>query len=526
MRRFLILVAVLLIPSAYTLAQEQQNDLSSLVSKLLNAQESEQGQIIDTILSLNPQPEHIENLLKQGVEYSKDARKGWQILTTACSDGKSRPFHVYVPESYDPTKRWSVLINLHGAVSRPTLLSEQMMKGFREMWSPQAKECIQILPLGQGGCEWWSEVGASAILGALRVVQRRCNIDENRVYLSGFSDGGSGVFYIALHHSTPFAAFAPLNGFVGVAEMGGEEVHLPGISNKPLYVVNCGRDRLYPADQMTQFIDEMKKAGAKVTYKVYETAGHDFSYGETEKPLIMDFFNKNPRNPFPAKLTIETANVAFGRVHYIRIDKIEDVGNNWDFPDYNVMFASQRAVIGVVLDQNFEGLGARLQEVAEGSLAAKLGLAPGDVIIKLGGKDVDDADTVRTIMASVKLGEEVTMCVKRGDKLLPVKGLLEKPQPKPAFSREKISGRIDASVSGNRVETKVKNVGAYTLFVSRDQFNVNEEVEVYTNGELSFRGKVKPDLAFILSQYLKDRDRAMVFWGKVEIRVEKKTKEK
>ena len=525
-RKCLILIAALLFLIAFALAQEQQNDLSSLVSKLLNAQESEQGQIINSILSLNPQPEHVENLLKQGVEYSKDVKKGWQILTTSCSDGKSRPFHVYVPDSYDPAKRWSVLINLHGAVSRPTLLSEQMMKGFREMWSPEANDLIQILPLGQGGCEWWTEVGASAILGALRVVQRRCNIDENRVYLTGFSDGGSGVFYIALHHSTPFAAFAPLNGFIGVAEMGGEQVHLPGISNKPLYVVNCGQDRLYPAEDMKQFIDEMKKAGAKVTYKVYEKAGHDFSYGETEKPLITDFFNRNPRNPFPAKLTIETANVGLARVHYIRIDRIEDVGNNWDFPDNNVMFESKRAVIGVVLDQNFEEPGARIQEVAEGSLAAKLGLAPGDVIIKLRGKDVDDVDSVRTIMASVKLGEEVTICVKRGDKLLPLKGRIEKVQPKPAFSREKISGRIDASVSANRVETKVKNVGAYTLFVSRDQFNVNEEVEVYTNGELSFRGKVKPDLAFILSQYLKDRDRTMVFWGKVEIQVEKKTKEK
>lgn len=521
MRKFLILTAVLIILSTVTLAQEKQSDLPSLVRKLLDAEKSEQAEIINSILSLNPLPENVENLLKEGKEYPADVKKGWQVLTTACSDGKSRPFHLYVPQSYEEAKRSPVLINLHGAVSRPTLLSEEMLKGSREMWSPQANQYIQILPLGQAGCEWWSEVGASAILGALQTVKKRYNVDENRIYLTGFSDGGSGAFYIALYHSTPFAAFAPLNGFVGVAEMSGKQVHLPSLSNKPLYVVNCGQDRLYPAEEVSQFVDEMKKAGAKVTFKVYEKAGHDFSYGDTEKPLIMDFFERNPRNPFPAKLTVETANAGLGRVHYIRIDRIENVGNNSDFSDYNVMFASKRAVIGVVLDQNFEGPGARIEGVSEDSLAAKLGLQRGDIIIKLGGKDVDSVDTVRGIMASVKQGDEITISVKRSDKVIPLKGQIEKPQPKPAFSREKISGRIDVSVNRNKVETKVKNVSAYTLFISRDQFNVNEDIEVYTNGELSFRGKVKPDLAFTLSQYLEDRDRTTVFWGKIGIQVKK-----
>jgi membrane-associated protease RseP (regulator of RpoE activity) len=521
MRRCLILTAALIITSTLTLAQEEKTDLPGLIRKLLDSEKSQQEGIINSIISLNPQPEHVKNLLKEGKEYSADVKKGWQILTTASSDGKSRPFHLYVPSSYEPKKRLPVLINLHGAVSRPTLLSGEL-KEFREMWSPQANEYIQILPLGQAGCEWWSEVGASAILGALEVVKKRCNVDENRIYLTGFSDGGSGAFYIALYHSTPFAAFAPLNGFVGVAEMSGEQVHLPDISNKPLYVVNCGQDRLYPAEEVSQFIDEMKKAGAKVTYKIYEKAGHDFSYGETEKPLIMDFFERNPRNPFPAKVVIETADATLGRVHYIRIDRIEDVGNNSDFSDYNVMFTSKRAVIGVVLDQNYEGPGARIQDISEDSLAAKLRLKPGDVIIKLGGKDVDNVETVRKIMASVRQGDEITICVKRGDKVIPLKGQIEKVKPKPAFSREKISGRIDVSVSQNKVETKVKNVGAYTLFISRDQFNTNEDISVYTNGELSFIGKVKPDLAFTLSQYLQDRDRTMVFWGKVEIEVHKR----
>ncbi|MFH1421723.1 MAG: dienelactone hydrolase family protein, partial [Planctomycetota bacterium] len=353
-------------------AQAPNDDLENLIDKLLDSEKSEQSDIIKSIIGLNPQPEKIEELLKSGRKYSNDIEKGWHILSTLCKDGISRPFHVYIPDSYDSSKKLPVLINLHGGVSKPQLLPENVVMNLRTMWEPEANNYIVILPLGQRGCSWWDEVGASAILGALHVVASIYNIDENRIYLSGFSDGGSGTYYMAHCHSTPFAAFVVLNGSVAVAEQGGEQVYLPSFSNKPLYAVSGGKDKLYPATYIKPYIDEMKKAGVDVTYKVYENARHDFSYGDKEKKNIIAFLNKKERKPFPSKITIETANENLGRIHYVKIDRIEDINNNENFPDYNVPFV-KRIIIGIALDEKFPGPGVRIDDIGEGTFAQTAG---------------------------------------------------------------------------------------------------------------------------------------------------------
>ena len=47
-------------------------------------------------------------------------------------------------------------------------------------------------------------------------VKRTYNVDENRVVLSGVSDGGTGAYYVAMRETTPFASFLPLNGYLMV----------------------------------------------------------------------------------------------------------------------------------------------------------------------------------------------------------------------------------------------------------------------------------------------------------------------
>ena len=50
----------------------------------------------------------------------------------------------------------------------------------------------------------------------LDTVKRTYNVDENRVVLSGVSDGATGLYYVAMRDTTPFASFLPLNGFMMV----------------------------------------------------------------------------------------------------------------------------------------------------------------------------------------------------------------------------------------------------------------------------------------------------------------------
>jgi len=79
-------------------------------------------------------------------------------------------------------------------------------------------------------------------------LKRHYNVDENRVYLTGISDGGTGVFFVACRDTTPWASFLPLIGSMTVlanplAGVDGE-IYPGNAANKPFFVVNAGRDRL------------------------------------------------------------------------------------------------------------------------------------------------------------------------------------------------------------------------------------------------------------------------------------------
>ena len=99
--------------------------------------------------------------------------------------------------------------------------------------------------------QWWSPAQDDNVAAILDLVKRRYNVDENRVVLSGVSDGGTAAFYVAMRDTTPYASFLPLNGFIMVLR--NRDVGVVGalfphnLTNKPFFVVNGGQDRLYPA---------------------------------------------------------------------------------------------------------------------------------------------------------------------------------------------------------------------------------------------------------------------------------------
>ena len=72
-------------------------------------------------------PMDVERALHQGRSYPADTMKGWQVFTHTGTDGKARPYHVYVPKGYDPARKHPVIVSLHGGVSRADLLPEDVV---------------------------------------------------------------------------------------------------------------------------------------------------------------------------------------------------------------------------------------------------------------------------------------------------------------------------------------------------------------------------------------------------------------
>jgi S1-C subfamily serine protease len=81
-----------------------------------------------------------------------------------------------------------------------------------------------------------------------------------------------------------------------------------------------------------------------------------------------------------------------------------------------------RAYLGTVPDYAQDGVqGVKLSGVSAIGPAAKAGVLPGDIIVKLAGKDVNNIYDYTFVMGALKIGQETEMEVMRGDKRVTLK---------------------------------------------------------------------------------------------------------
>ncbi len=80
------------------------------------------------------------------------------------------------------------------------------------------------------------------------------------------------------------------------------------------------------------------------------------------------------------------------------------------------------------------------------------------------------------------------------------------------------SGIIEVNCNENEINVKTTNIKQYTLLLSPEQFNFDEEIIVYTNGNLSFKGIIAKDISILLKWFSKDLDRTSLFGNEITIK--------
>ena len=268
--------------------------------------------------------------LKQGPTYAKDVKTG----AIKRRQG-NYPYWLVVPAAYDPAKRYQVRFQLHGGVMR----DDGSLRGDGTVRLAGAEQ-IYIMPAGWNEAPWWSDAQVGSLHAILNAVKRDYNVDENRVVVSGVSDGGTGAFYIAMRDTTPYAAFLPLNGYVLVLRNPALEIRaslfLNNLRNKPLYLVNGGKDPLYPIDAVEPSIAFMDSVGVPIVYRPRVEAGHDTSWWPDLKDDFERFVATHPRTPLPDKLTWETSDTrGWNRAHWLVIDALGTASGEGEMDDPN-----------------------------------------------------------------------------------------------------------------------------------------------------------------------------------------------
>jgi hypothetical protein len=360
------------------------------------------------------------------------------------------------------------------------------------------------------------------ILGQLAAVKRRYNIDEDRVFVGGFSDGGSGALVMGLYYPTPWAGLLALSGSITVGVLAPDEAFPANLSNRPVHAANGGIDPLYPSALQKIFIDQLREQGARITWTDYPASGHDGSYMEQEDPKANQFVLKTARDPGRKHLAWETTNPKVGRCDWVRIDEVRDVGNNRGPEPSNLILVGPTQ-FPIAPDMAFAGPGLRIKQGVPGTLSQAAGLKPEDVLTRLNGVEIKTlADYMKVALTQVlvmKKGDTIRGEYRRGDKIQSFSVQVPELPRVPLFKRTGPAGRLEVKASGNRIDVTARGVARYTLLIRREMFDLDRPIQVFTNGAESFNARVKPDLAFMLEQAAEDDDRSAVPCAKIEVQV-------
>jgi len=508
--------AVLFFLSAIVLAEEAPREIVQQV--LATTDPAERAKLVDRLVAAKPDPREVAKWFAEGRAYAADAPKGWLDRTVKGSDGKERPYLLYVPADYTPEKKYPFLVDMHGGVSRPVLLTHRELEQMKFFWGEQAEKegYFLAIPSGEVKAEWWTDVGSGNVLSILSEARRLYNIDENRVFATGFSDGGSGSFYLALTAPTLLAGAVPLNGHIAVAQAGGLQVHLRNFANVPMYAVNTTDDQLYPSASMKPLIDAMKELGANVTWREIAGYGHDPSYLPEERPAIAAWMWDRRRDPHPA--TVVWEGTAPARVKWLSVTEIGE-RSDAEFPDRNPELPPGRVRIGVVVDQAFRGPGVRITEVQEGTAAAAMGIAKDDVIVGFDDTEIVTFADLRGVLRAKEHGDAFALRFRRGEETLEKEGRFPEAKPEPVLRRGTPYGSIQADAKANAIEVRTNGVRAFEVYLAEPLFDLEEPIVVRVNGSTVHTGVVPPDLRFLAEQAAADGDRAMVYLARLRIAV-------
>lgn len=455
--------------------------------------------------------------LERGRAFSREVPRG-VVKASHVLEGVEFPFVIDVPEGYDPARRYPLRVQLHGGVSRPDATPRGNGIG-----ALAGAEQIYLLPTAWADAEWWTDLQLENLRVLIDRVKRTYNVDENRVVLSGVSDGGTGAYYVSMRETTPFAAFLPLNGAIPVLRNTTMRVDgglfMQNMVNKPFFIVNGGRDPLYPTTLVEPYIEQMKSGGVEVDYLPQPEAVHNTAWWPDVKDTYERFVREHPRRALPDALTWESdLRAGTGRAHWVVIDELAPQRKDAaDLPDLNDRVGPPTPDFGVRVN------GARVTSVVAGSNADAFGLLPGDLITRVGERVAPAAMDATMLLGLIEPGTPIVFTVSRGSEAVRLSGVFNPtplPRRTPYFIHARPSGRVDLVRSGNTVTATTRRVAQFTLLLSPRQFDFSKPVKVVADGRTVFEGMVKKDPTTLLKWAALDNDRTMLFGAELTIRLD------
>jgi predicted peptidase len=243
---------------------------------------------------------------------TKAAIQNFLTCQYAGPGGAHMTFYLYVPRGYDPSQSYPLVLLLHGggeratpgqsaAQNRSVLLSQEYVAVWGPGW-PTASASVQVnhpsfivVPQVTGSNRFVNVEASNASYAlaaqpaqslsmAITIVQlleeQSSSIDSNRLYVTGLSMGGFGVWDAIERWPSLFAAAVPVAG-------GGDPALAGRVAQMPTWDFHGAADTNVPVQASRLMIQALQNAGGQPCYTEYPGQPHsiwELVYGLAKTP--------------------------------------------------------------------------------------------------------------------------------------------------------------------------------------------------------------------------------------------------
>jgi predicted peptidase len=227
--------------------------------------------------------------------------------------GRQVPYALFVPSKYDASKKWPLIVGLHG-LGRPY----DWVMGYDGIIDFAERDgYVMVSPLGYHPRSWYGsrganpegnapaggrggeplppnagELGEKDVMNVLEIARKDFNIDPDRIYLWGHSMGGAGTYHIASKFPDIWAGLA-VAAPAPSPSSGVQPDALEKIKHIPMLVLQGDADTSVPVARTREWVARMKQLGMEHVYIEVKGGDHTNFIARDREMLskLLSFFN-------------------------------------------------------------------------------------------------------------------------------------------------------------------------------------------------------------------------------------------
>ena len=268
-----------------TLTKHYLNTIYELVNNTWNnalgeVQQDEQSALLCKQYSqiIHQQINAIDN------RFEDAATNGEHVILCSFKSSKDSSLQYYklsFPANYNPQTAYPLIVDLHGWGNQYLLSFAVSQFGTEEdnCCNKNNFEAFIIQPWGRGN-KYYKENAGQDIYDGINDLNRRFYIDENKIYLTGFSMGGYGTWAHALLNPEKWRAIAIC---AGASQKDNRFENLPKLAHTPAMIWHGNSDGAVSVENAYKMEKMLIKVGNKPYMRIIDGRGHEFRASDRDE---------------------------------------------------------------------------------------------------------------------------------------------------------------------------------------------------------------------------------------------------